>query len=306
MTATRSELRDVALAAAVFVLSAGAVARLQPRLAETLHAIKDSDDVYPFPPPPVLRLATLGYVAATTDVLWAKVLVEHGTHWSEHRPFDDLEHYLDAIVELEPTYHPFYEYADTLLGYRPTGGHEKDAREARAYLERGIKELPQDADIWLHYGQFVAFMGPSFLSSQDEQKQWKRDGARAMQHAVELGADVHFGVAASAMLDSRFGERDAAIRFYERAYALTDDEQERAGIAARLELMNQSKGLECARGTVQAVEARWQKEYPVVDRGTYMLLAPTIPTLRCVGVPAAHDPACTHDWDRALDVGACK
>ena len=58
--------------AALALLAAGDH-HFQPRLAAELHAIKDTEDVYPLPPPPALRLATLGYIAATTDVLWGKI-----------------------------------------------------------------------------------------------------------------------------------------------------------------------------------------------------------------------------------------
>ena len=283
-----------------FIVLALGVSRVQPRLARELHTIKDSDDVYPFPPPPVLRLATLGYVAAMTDVLWAKLLIEHGSHWGEHRPFLNLEHYLDAIVELDPTFLPFYDYVDTLLCYRPMNGHEADAREARAYLERGLRALPDDAHVWLHYGQFVAFMGPGYLADKSDQQAWRKDGALAIQHAVDLGADVDYGIAASAVLSDRFGERDVAARFLERAYALTDDEMERREIAARLEIMHKNETVDRARTVVQAVEARWQAEYPFLDRGTYMLAGPKVDPVHCAGPASAHDPACARDWDDAL------
>jgi tetratricopeptide (TPR) repeat protein len=295
-----STARGAAVALATFAVCALGVSQLEPRLASELHIIKDTDDIYPFPPPPILRLATLGYVAATTDTLWAKLLIEHGAHWGEHRPFGDLEHYLDAIVTLEPTFRPFYEYVDTLLCYRPMNGHEPDAKRAREYLERGTRELPTDAEIWLHYGQFVAFMGPSYLSSPEEQQAWRKEGALAIERAVSLGADVDRAIAASSLLRNRMGEDEAAAKFLERAYALTDDEAQRAEIAARLELMHQGRAIDCRRKTVHAVEARWRLDYLFLDRGTFSLVGPTPSAVHCVGAAASLEPACARDWDRAL------
>jgi len=292
--------RETTLALACFALCALGVSQLQPRLAGELHAIKDTDDIYPFPPPSILRLATLGYVDATTDTLWGKLLVEHGSHWVEHRPFNDLEQYLDAIVALDPTYRPFYEYVDTLLCYRPMNGHEPDAKAAREYLKAGLLVLPNDADLWLHYGQFVAFMGPSYLASEDEQQAWRREGALAIQHAVDLGVDVDRGIAASSLLKNRFGETEAAEKFLERAYALTDDESERAEIVARLEAMHADRSLDCSRRTVEAVESAWRRGYTFLDRGTFTLIAPTPDPAHCVGAAAALEPACARNWDQAL------
>jgi hypothetical protein len=299
-SAVPRRMRMEPLALLVFAVAAAGVSVLQPRLATEIHAVKDTEDIYPFPPPPVLRLATLGYVSAVTDGLWGKLLVEHGTHWSEHRPFGDLEHYLDAIITLEPTFRPFYEYVDTLLCYRPMNGHEADAIAARAYLERGLHTFPNDADIWLHYGQFVAFMGPSYLSSNADRQAWRKDGALAMEHAVALGADVDLGISASAVLKDRVGDPAAATRFLERAYALTDDPRERAEIAARLEMMHSHATIECARRTMAAVESQWRLTYPFLDRGTFSLLGPVTDAYRCVGPAAALERSCARNWDDAL------
>jgi len=299
MTAA-ARARPVALALVAFAAAALGVSRFQVKLASELHAIKDTDDVYPFPPPPILRLATLGYVAATTDVLWGKLLVEHGSHWVEHRPFGDLEHYLDALIELDPTFLPFYDYVDTLLGYRPMGGHELDAREARAYLERGTKTLPNDASVWLKYGQFVAFMGPTYLTSDDEKTQWKKDGALAIEHAVSLGADVDFGIAASSLLGNRLGQRRAQVEFLRKAYALAENDATRAEIAARLAMLNDEASIDCARDAIQAIEVRRRADYPFLDYATYILLAPTLSAAGCVGPGSSFDPRCARDWNHAL------
>src|ERR1700683_1516174 len=100
--ATRpQDTRFAIIALAIFAGSAIGVSRLQPCLAEKTHAVKDADDVYLFPPPSELRIATLGYVAATVDILWGTLLVQYGTHWGEHRSFPSLEQYLDALVGLD-------------------------------------------------------------------------------------------------------------------------------------------------------------------------------------------------------------
>jgi hypothetical protein len=297
MTTVSEDLRFTAGAALAFLALAAGVHHIQVPLAERLHVVKETDDVYPFPPPALLRMATLGYVSATTDVLWGRLLVENGVHWSEHRAFPDLEHYLDAVIGLEPTFHPLYEFVDSLLCYRPMNGHELEAREARAYLERGTQELPNDSGVWREYGQFLAFMGPSYLADEEEKKQWRHDGAVALQHAVDLGADMQLGIAASAVLESRLGERQAAIAFLERAYALTEDDAERKDILARLELLHAGQAADCARDTIALVDTGWRRDFPFVDRGTYMLLTPAPPAFRCVGPASSREPGCERDWE---------
>ena len=89
----------VVIAAAIAAGALG-VGWLQPRLAGAVHRVTAREDVYALPPPAELRALTLGYHAAATDMLWAKLLVENGIHHSEHRAFPDLDRYID-IVETE-------------------------------------------------------------------------------------------------------------------------------------------------------------------------------------------------------------
>ena len=175
-------MQGPAVAGLLLAVAAAGVAYTQPRVARTAHAVKEGEDVYAFPPPVHLRASVLGWSAATVDLLWADLLVEYGTHWSEHRDFTTIPQYVDAILELEPTYQPLYRYVDTLLAYRPMLGTERDVKLARGYLERGTRERPDDAKVWNQYGQFLAFIGPSFLHDEAEKAAWRRDGAEAIGH----------------------------------------------------------------------------------------------------------------------------
>ena len=290
----------LAAAAVVALLGASAlgIARTQPRLARIAHEVKETDDVYVLPPPDDLRVMTLGYQAAAVDLLWAKLLVAYGSHWQERRPFD-ARPYLDALLALEPTYAPVYRFADRLLVYRPPRGTEDDARAARSYLERGLRERPGDHAVWLSYGQFLAFLGPSFLTSQEEKERWRHDGAMALMRAVELGADADRSLAAATIL-SKYGERDTVIKHLQHSYALSDDPQTRDDIAAKLAHLEASAEAEEAQRAVRYVEARWRHDYPFLTRGELLLIGPAVDTARCSGPDASLEPACARDWDDAI------
>jgi hypothetical protein len=284
----------------LFALSALGVARTQPRLARTVHSIKETHEVYALPPPAELHASTLGWDGAAVDLLWAKLLVEYGVHWSEHREFRDIPKYVDAILELEPTYAPIYHYVDTMLAYRPLLGTEDDVRKARAYLERGTRERSQDAKLWMRYGQFVAFIGPSFLHDGAEREAWRKDGAAAMGRAVELGADADRALTAAAIL-TRSGETEAAIRYLERAYALTPATSDvHEAIGRKLAMLLAIAKRDATDAAARAIRDRWQMELPFVRRDLYVLLGPRVDTLQCSGLAAANDGACARDWGSAL------
>lgn len=275
------------------------VMRLQPQLAAVAHETKLREDVYVLPPPQELRAMTLGYHAAAVDLLWAKLLVEYGIHHAERRPFPHLERYLDAILAIEPSYAALYRYVDTMLVYRPGGGTWEDAAKARAYLERGARERPEDAQVWMQLGQFLAFIAPSFLPKDANApavtETLRKDGADAMARAVELGATADRAMSAASIL-GRSGEREAAVRHLQRAYALTDDPASREQIAARLQALEASAQRDQAEQAVRAIETRWRSELPFVSRTLFLLLGPTRDAARCAGPASVDDAACPRDW----------
>jgi hypothetical protein len=287
-------LRSVWTIAALLGVSALGVARVQPRLATAVHDAKQQGEISLLPPPAELRAMTLGYHAAAADAIWAKLLVEYGTHWQEKRPFPELARYLDAILALEPTYPLVYKYADTLILYRPPRGTEEDWYIAKGYLERGIRERPGDHEVWLHYGQFLAFTSVTFLSDPLAIDRFRREGAETVMKAVELGADADRSLSAATILN-KYGERDAAVRQLRRAYVITDDPEERAQIAGKLAQLEATADRDAATRDIRVIEDRWRKEYNFLRRDAYMLLGPIPDTLRC----AANAP-CARDWNEAL------
>jgi hypothetical protein len=232
------------------------------------------------------------------DLLWSELLVDYGTHWQEHREFDQVPRYADAILELEPTYPPLYKYISTMLVYRPLRGTEQDARMARRFLERGTRERPDDGDVWLEYGQFIAFIAPTFLHDPVEADAWRKDGATAIGHAVELGADPSRALTAATML-SKAGSPEAAIPFLERAYAFTDQPgmaDVHENIGRRLAALQATRMREQADATLRAISDRWQAELPFLGRDQYLIVGPSVDPARCAGPSASDDPACARDW----------
>jgi hypothetical protein len=295
-------VKDVVVASLLLVGSAAGVARTQPDLAATAHDVKPSDEVYSLLPPSQLHAATLGWDAAAVDVLWASLLVDYGTHWADKRDFPTIPRYVEAILELEPTYQPVYRYVDTLLPYRPLQGTAEDARQTRAILERGTRERPADSKLWTQYGQFLAFLGPSYLSDEAEKDAWRRAGAEAMGHAVELGADADRALSAASLL-SRAGANEAAIGYLEHAYAFTEhpsmaDVHEKIGIW--LQKLKATGMRDAADSAAREIDARWRREMPSVDRDMYLLLGPAVDPARCAGVGKSFLPECSRDWESVL------
>jgi hypothetical protein len=293
--------RTSGAAIALLVAGAAGVAALQPGLARTVHAVKESGDVVAFPPPDELRVAVLGWDAAAVDLLWAKLLVEYGVHFADRRDFTEIPRYVDAILALEPGYASLYKDVDTMLAYRPMQGTEADVRLARGYLERGTRERPLDPQMWLRYGQFLAFIGPSFLKDRGEIEEWRREGAEAMAHAGELGADQDETLAAASMLN-RAGSTREAIKYLERAYVFTEHpamHDVHEAIGKRLEALSAVSMRDASDAVAKAIEDRRAREMPALSHTEYLLLGPAIDPARCAGLAAVDDRLCARSWDEA-------
>lgn len=289
--------RGATVVVVLAAVSMALIALLQPDLATQVHKVKQRDDVFLLPPPAQLRAMTLGYRATVVDLLWAKLLIEHGMHSQERRPFPDVTRYVDGIIAVEPDFPTLYTFIDTLLVYNPTGGTEADARTARHYLELGTKARPHDPKVWMQYGQFIAFLAGSFLKDPAEIDRWRVDGALAMAHALELGADPSRSLAVASILD-KAGKEQAVIGFTERMYAMTDDPDLKQQYLMRLAKMRASSQ---AEQSASAVEREWRTKYRFLRRGEALLIGPTRSPAACAGTASYTQKACMRDWTQVVE-----
>lgn len=269
---------------------------IQPRLAASMtsKSVK-RDDVFVLPPAKHLQAMTLGYRAAGADLLWAKLIVEHGVHWEEKRDFPDIPNYLDGILALDPQHPLVYDFVDSLLLFVPTGATEANTRLAREYFERGTRERSQDPKVWLRYGEFMTFLAPSYIHDRVEADRWRKEGALALGHAVDLGADPDRSMAAASIL-GRAGEQKAQITYLQRTYALTDDPETRREIARKLKSVQVAVESEA---TLNVVETQWREHFNLTSRSGALLLGPYRDTLACAGPQSYDVPTCAADWTAA-------
>ena len=277
-----------------------AVVWTRPRLAQVAQGVKARSDVYALPPPSVLGRASLGYRAALADYLWAHVLVTQGLRMGEKRPFSEVALFLDAINYLDPQFREPYRLADSIMSFQ-VGDPDRAAsvRQARIVLERGLVQFPYDAELWLNYGQFLAYIAPGSLPADAEERaEWQEVGAKALIRAGELAGDestVYKAMSAAAILN-RQGEVDAAIQFLERLYAVADDEAVREDVGQRLQALRQgrreSRGFELS----QAFDSVWRQDLPFARRTLLSVLGPPTDPWRCVGPECRRGEPCRNNW----------
>ena len=277
--------------------------QFRPSLSSDAHATRTREDVVLVPPPAQTKALALGHDAAMVDYLWGQLLVQHGIHVNEKRRMP-LERYIDPILYLEPDFPPMFAYVDTLFVFRPPRGTEEDARTARTYLEKGLQVRPYDHKVWMHYGQFLAFLAPSFLTMEAERDEWTRDGAHAIAHAVELGGDSDRALSASTLL-ARYGDQAAAITSLERVLAIESDENIKLQLQAKLDRLRASRAASekdlRAKAASAFIDGERRKEAPFVGNERNLTFGPWPNAYRCVGLDARAEPRCATTWREALE-----
>ncbi|MFO0661211.1 MAG: hypothetical protein U0165_15470 [Polyangiaceae bacterium] len=291
-------LEKVPFVATALLMSILGIAGTQPIVAKRLARVHERSDIYPLAPPDQLPLLSLGYRAATADLIWAYVLVAQGLRMVERRKFDHGPKYFDAIYALDPTYRDPYLYADSILTFGAVPSVEEDYRRTRAILERGMAARPNDAKLFLVAGNFMAYVAVEAIP-ESEQSQWRLDGARAFQRAAEIGSDedVQWHALAGVGLLRRGGERDAAIDFLERVYRITEDEELRKQVLTQLRSMRAEEASERARDATREFEKAWRAELPYLSRSKVLLLGPMSGAIDCVGAEKFGTQGCVHDWN---------
>jgi hypothetical protein len=272
--------------------------------------VKDRQDVYFLPGPDEVVVLSMGYRAALADVLWAHVMVSQGLHTFERRRFDNLLLLYDAINALDPTWRTPYLFAEAFVTFQSNETPLEEVRKVREILERGVKARPHDAEMWLALGQFVAYVAPSaYLHEVPEVKvRWRREGSAYLARAVELcGADsnICWQAMGGASILERGGHHHQSVRFLEMMYAVTDDEELKSDILARLGRLAKAHDLSWAAQRRDALEARerdFEKlvrdDLPFVNRDEALILGPPPRPGRCAGSGHQDELDCATTWER--------
>jgi tetratricopeptide (TPR) repeat protein len=296
----RTNPRHLLAVTACLVLAVLLVRSVRATLFEQHREVTNEHDVYFLPPPEQVEAMSLGYKAAVADVLWAHVLVSQGLHTFERRRFENLTRLYDTINSLAPTWRTPYLLADALITFQSAHTPLEEVIKAREILERGIEHRPYDSEIWLNLGQFVSFVAPaSYIEDHDPElaKRWRSEGTAYLARAAELGANdsnISWQALGGANILLKAGERDAAIRFLKRTYAVTDDEELKKDILRRLERLVAEREFDRYRTRDEAFRRRYESELPFLTRDQALVLGPPPEPARCAG--GGNDASCATSW----------
>jgi tetratricopeptide (TPR) repeat protein len=237
---------------------------------------------------------SLGYRSALADLIFAHVLVAYGQHFIEKRRFEFVADYLDTILTLDPRFREPVRLADTFVILQPEPARVQDYRAARRLLERGLAMFPNDSELWLIAGQFMAYLAANNVP-EAEREQWRFEGAKKLARSCELvgsNENIPHHCIVAARLFNEAGQAGLARNFLERVLAVSDDPEIQdiaSGYLGRVVGAAERERIE-ERG--RKLRALWSHDLTFVSRDAWFLLGPRFDSAHCAGLPSPQDPAC--------------
>jgi hypothetical protein len=271
---------------------------LRTELSADFKRVKAKSDAYLLPDVDQAYVASLGYRSALADLVYGHVLVAYGLHFQEKRNFELVGDYLDLINRLDPKFRDPYRFADTLITAQPQESPPAYFRKARQVLERGLKELPLDQELWSTAGQFMAYVAPARLTDPAEQQAFRDAGAKALIRACDLvGSNdaIPYHCITAANLLNQQGKLEAITAFSERVLAVNDDPEIQRIALGYLRRVLGEQVQEQVSARQRRFHQAWRLDMPFVPRAEISALGPDFDLGACAGAGRARF-GCSTSW----------
>jgi hypothetical protein len=148
----------------------------------------------------------------------------------------------------------------------------------------------------------VSFVAPaSYIEDHDPEmaKRWRLEGVPYLARAAELGAEsdnISWQALGGAVILEKAGEREAAIRFLKRTFAVTDDPELKDDIMRRLRRLMAEHELEAYRQRDESFERRYLGALPFITRDHALVVGPPPTPVECAGRANDHKATCAPSW----------
>jgi len=229
-----------------------------------------ADGYLPVPPANTARFVSLGYNELAADISWASTLVYYGSSRVGKSDFRYLERFLDTIITLDPKFYRVYEWGAYAVLFRKSYATQAEFKSSVKYLERGIKEFP---DNYKHYWQLGLRYWLDLKPKDDAQKRRYRTRAaylieRAI-HCPDAPAQL-FTLAAS--MRTQLGQHERARRTLRQLILTTNDPAARKKMELRFrELVPPDKSKELAKAQ-KGFDAAWKKALPYAPPDLFVIM----------------------------------
>lgn len=227
------------------------------------------------PAPAAAPFVTLGYRELAADFFWLRSKTYFGG-LEDTSP--GLRGLIEAVLALDPSFTPPYEWAPRAIGVVDGGSTQDDQRWAATVVDRGLVRQP---DRW----QLLKLAGLVYLvelESDDpaQHAAWQDRGATLLEKAIRQPGAPRNLATLVAHVRSELGQRERAVADLQELILTTSDR------AARQRLVDKLVELESDSSQALADELQWEyerlerergKNHPELPPTLYILLGPRPP-----------------------------
>jgi tetratricopeptide (TPR) repeat protein len=261
-------------------------------------ATRHYEDVYYLPPPDWLVLFSLGHREAVAGLVWLRALIYFGEELQHRGQVDNLYHYTDAMLALDPRFKKVYQWVSSTSLYRTGDVEADDARRAIRYLEQGVRLFPDDGELAWALGATYLYELPPLLPVE-ERAEPRRRGLEHLQVAARLGAGPPWLVLSTATELGRLGQREQQIAHLQEVYDQVSDPSVKEQVELRLARLRDATFAEALRNTYEEIDAARAAHFPYLDRELFLHVGPHPPFDGRALLLRGFDPEPDHFVDEA-------
>lgn len=219
------------------------------------------------PPVEVVRFAP--YRELLADVLWCRLLVYYGSNWGGDGDLSQVEDLLDDIIALAPRFKPIYEWAAYAVTYRTGTANQEEFQSSLRYLERGMREFPDDYHYFWTAGTRYYFD----LWSPDEnvKRRYRERGAELIEQAMTRPNAPQDLATTAANMRSKLGQYQRGLDNLRQMILSTSDEDAREKMLARVRVADPGLAEELEHAA-RALNDTWRASLPMVPLDFFVLL----------------------------------
>jgi hypothetical protein len=226
------------------------------------------------PAPETAPLVTLGYRELFADLLFLRL---KGYFGGNENTANGLAGLVEAIVALDPQYHRIYEWGARAITLSGHGVDNAAYLRAIAVLETGAQQFPEDWKLPYLAGQIYS----QDLQTKDpaQRRAWDERGILLTESAIRKPNAPAEAATWAATMRTRLGQHQRAVDGLREMLLVTDDDNVRARLLAKLADLEASSANELAADLLDArrrFEAEWLAARPTVPATMYLLIGPPL------------------------------
>jgi len=204
------------------------------------------------------------------DLMWIRSLIYAGSSIEETGAYDQLDQYIEAILDLDPKFRRVYKWACYEIMYRNETSTQEEAALSVKYIERAVKEFPDSYELfWIGGLRYFLDLHPD---DPKKKRQYRERGMELIELAMhKKDAPARIATLAASMR-TQLGQRDRAISNLKQVLLNTEDETDRGKLARRLAHLAGQDVADAILAEVRRFEVAHTRALPMTPTSMYILL----------------------------------